>query len=53
MVTLSHCFVMKKQMTKPYHIQQEGEGQEKDPQVEVEAIGECALMGVHIPASCE
>lgn len=37
----------------PYHIQQKGEGQEKYPKVEVEAVGERALMGVHIPASCE
>lgn len=36
-----------------HHVDQEREGQEKDPEVQVEAVGERALMGVHIPASCE
>ena len=36
-----------------YHVQQKGEGQEKYPKVEVEAVGERALMWVHIPPSCE
>lgn len=36
-----------------HHVKQEREGQEKDPEVQVEAVGERALMGVHIPASCE
>lgn len=51
----SLCFVEKENnvMTKPYHVQQEGEGQEKYPKVEVEAVGEGALVGVHIPASGE
>jgi len=39
--------------THSYHVQQEGEGQEKYPKVEVEAVGEGALMRVHVPASRE
>lgn len=36
-----------------YHVQKKGEGQEKYPQVQVEAVGKRALMGVHIPATGE
>lgn len=36
-----------------YHVQQKGEGQKKYPKVKVEAVGEGALVGVHIPASGE
>lgn len=36
-----------------YHVQQKGEGQEEYPKVEMEAVGERALMGVHIPPSSE
>lgn len=34
-----------------YHVENKGEGQEEYPEVEVEAVGEGALMGVDVPAS--
>lgn len=34
-----------------HHVQKKGEGKKEYPEVEVEAVGEGALMGVDIPAS--